>query len=235
MIKKFFSLFIFPKKNKCPNCGIELIKSPHRKTKCEKCGKYIFTRTLSKARKKVLVTDAAAKKIDKQWEEERELSKILDILGRHNLTKSDLEKKTKDLSQKYPTRNISFKEAAWWLLSDLTYQYIKENKIDQLINVYFDKSIFLYFIEGRNYYNEMLAHHELILQKFKSSNNNKVKIVTAGNKSCVSCQKNNNRILTIEEALKFKLLPCKECTTYSHLNNRNIGWCRCIYLPVVDF
>lgn len=220
-------------KNNCPNCDTELLNTPSRKTKCKNCGKYMIIRTHPYTNKKLLLTVDEAKEIDRLWEEKRKEVEVIEILSKYKLTKNDLNKKIEVLRQKYPNKNIDFKEATWWFLSDLNFKFFKEGKLDELTSIYWDKAYFLFFIENRNYYNEMLAYHELQLYKIKNDGYNKVKIITSGIKSCEVCNKNNNVVLTVKEALEKKLIPCRNCTNFSNRNNKGIGWCRCLYVPVL--
>jgi len=54
----------------------------------------------------------------------------------------------------------------------------------------------------------------------------KVEILSSDN-SCENCQSQNGKTYTVEEAIKTRPLPCKEC-------NHEMGYCRCVYVPVVD-
>lgn len=218
-------------KSKCAYCKIELPKKPLKKTKCKNCGKYIYVRTHPDTRKKILVTEEGAKEIDRLWEEKGKYEWVLDLLKQYRLTEKDLKRKVDFLRQKYPSKDIDFKEAAWWPLSDLNYQFIKEGKTNELSYLYWRMAWFLFNIEERNYFHLMTAYHEIKLREFKRNGIKKVKILTAKEDSCEHCQKNTNKILTIDEALDKKLLPCKDCTTF--INKKGIGWCRCCYIEIV--
>jgi len=49
----------------------------------------------------------------------------------------------------------------------------------------------------------------------------KVKILDSGESSCPACRKQNGKIFLIEDAVKERLLPCKDCTN---------DYCRCVYI-----
>jgi len=51
----------------CPYCSKALDKIPSRKTKCPHCGNYMYVRTRPSDRKRVVVTEQDAVKIDEQW------------------------------------------------------------------------------------------------------------------------------------------------------------------------
>lgn len=65
-----------------------------------------------------------------------------------------------------------------------------------------------------------------LLQYKQTGAVSKVEILSSDN-SCESCQSQNGKIYTVEEAIKTRPLPCKEC-------NNKMGYCRCVYVPVVD-
>ena len=51
----------------CPYCAKALDKMPSRKKKCPHCGHYMYVRTRPSDRKRVVVTEQDAIKIDEQW------------------------------------------------------------------------------------------------------------------------------------------------------------------------
>jgi len=61
----------------------------------------------------------------------------------------------------------------------------------------------------------------------------KVQILTAGEKSCENCRELDGRILPIDVALMTMPIPCKNCVHWV-TEVTEIGWCRCVYSPIVD-
>jgi predicted RNA-binding Zn-ribbon protein involved in translation (DUF1610 family) len=55
----------------CPYCMKAIGKMPSRKTKCPNCGNLMYVRTRTSERKRVVVTEQDAIKIDEQWMMER--------------------------------------------------------------------------------------------------------------------------------------------------------------------
>jgi hypothetical protein len=51
----------------CPYCAKPLDKMPRRKTKCPFCANYMYVRTRPSDKKRVVVTEQDAVKIEKQW------------------------------------------------------------------------------------------------------------------------------------------------------------------------
>ena len=51
----------------CPYCAKPLDKMPGRKTKCLFCANYMYVRTRPADKKRVVVTEQDAAKIDEQW------------------------------------------------------------------------------------------------------------------------------------------------------------------------
>ena len=65
-----------------------------------------------------------------------------------------------------------------------------------------------------------------LLQYKQSGVVTKVEILASQN-SCEHCKKQQGKIYTVNEALKTRPLPCKEC-------DHEMGYCRCTYLPVIE-
>ena len=60
----------------------------------------------------------------------------------------------------------------------------------------------------------------------------KVEVLTANQASCDACNKQNRKILTIDEALETMPIPVKECSTEVFVDGK--GFCRCLYVACVD-
>jgi hypothetical protein len=68
------------------------------------------------------------------------------------------------------------------------------------------------------------ANIENLLQYKRTGAVSRVEVF-AGNGSCEKCKSQNGKIFTVEDAIKTRPLPCKEC-------DHEMGYCRCVYLPV---
>ncbi len=61
----------------------------------------------------------------------------------------------------------------------------------------------------------------------------KVEVLSAGpGNACEECHKENGKQFSIEEALKSMPLPCRDCSFA--WPDRDPGYCRCTYLPIVN-
>jgi hypothetical protein len=65
-----------------------------------------------------------------------------------------------------------------------------------------------------------------LLQYRQSSVIFKVEIMATYD-SCEKCKSQQGKIFTVEEAIKTRPLPCKEC-------DHETGYCRCTYVPVIE-
>lgn len=65
-----------------------------------------------------------------------------------------------------------------------------------------------------------------LLQYRQSDVISKVEILAAPD-SCKHCKSRQGKIFTVEEAIKTRPLPCKEC-------DHETGYCRCTYVPVIE-
>lgn len=65
-----------------------------------------------------------------------------------------------------------------------------------------------------------------LLQYRQSDVISKVEILAASD-SCAHCKSRQGKIYTVEEAIKTRPLPCKEC-------DHDMGYCRCVYMPVIE-
>ena len=71
------------------------------------------------------------------------------------------------------------------------------------------------------------------LRAFETRDIVNVKIATNGDLACSSCQPLSDRELPLSEALDQMIIPEKKCT-YKRSDGGKSGWCRCLYVPVVE-
>lgn len=79
----------------CPYCAKALDKMPGRKKKCPNCGNYIYVRTRPSDKKRVVVTEQDASKIDEQWMMEHGTYEA------HLADKQEFEKQKAELAKKW--------------------------------------------------------------------------------------------------------------------------------------
>ena len=93
------------------------------------------------------------------------------------------------------------------------------------------------FNEGRDH-NQMarlsredeIRHHWTTAESLGTT---KIRIVAQKGDACNSCQEQNGREYTFEQALEHMPIPVRQCETRLD-KNPNGGWCRCYYAPVLS-
>lgn len=104
--------------------------------------------------------------------------------------------------------------------------------------MYYSMSRFVYE-EGRNPADFLRVHAEIELNGLKKSGVVKtIKICTCSGQdpsrieydSCNACKKLEGMVLDIDEAIRQKILPCKECSYRMDPSNK-FPFCRCFYRP----
>jgi ssDNA-binding Zn-finger/Zn-ribbon topoisomerase 1 len=226
----------------CPYCQKILEKAPSRKKKCPACNNYIYVRKLPYTSQRVLATDKAIPIIERYWKYYHASSikqlgrfspinenKWLGHLKAYGITKEDFDSEKEKLSKKYGMQ-ASSRDTFWKIFNKLI--RVHANDLQTLKQIYYDKALFLNELGKDSFYAlEICSKFELLHLK-GTGIIKKVKILNAVN-PCPLCQKLNNKILDIDEALEIMLLPQKECTFKLYDINR--GFCRCIYVPIVEF
>jgi len=224
-IKKMFEKIKYTKAEKCPNCSYLLSKIPGKKKKCEKCNKYIYVRTSPTTNKKILVTEAGAKKIDMEWSNKINVSKWIQTLESFGV--KNFEKAKKELSKK-TSRNYNDNDAIWAILNKINDQCIGDYQMSSRIN--YTMALFLYD-ENRNFTHVLEESAKQSLLYADESRAKKVSIC-GGETSCSECKKNIGKTYSIEEAMKKMFIPCKKCSF--ELDVGKPGFCRCTYLGVYE-
>lgn len=215
------------RKAECPYCHKLLEKIPTKKTKCLHCGQFIFVRTNPENKSRVVATETGVKKIDRQWSEIQFYKKWLENLAQFNVTEKDFQTKKEALTKKFG-QEAKTRDVIWGIFNNLV---ASVNDLQQLKIIYYDMALFLNE-EGRDCFHILEQCAELELRMVKQNGYSKVQISTSKNVSCKECQKQDGIILTIEEALKKMLLPCKKCSFRFKIDKKS--FCRCMYLAVTD-
>lgn len=210
----------------CPNCQATLPKKPLRKTRCPSCGEYIFVRTISD--QTVLFTPAQLEKYEQERQEQfsaqSHANHISEILRLGSISESAYLKEKSNFESKSGAMSGEDElRFAWQIAKRQAARQMQAGGSPD----YYQMAI---FASRRNWeYRSLL---EIAAQKtllgLKNMGVTHVQISTCGDKSCPSCQKLENKKLTIEDALQRKLLPHKDCT-YVLFGNQP-GFCRCEYL-----
>ena len=197
----------------CPYCKKDLIKEPKKKAICNNCDNEIFVRTKQAIFEKHLVTKEQAFVID--W-----FKKI----SHYGFNENHYRDEEKRLNQNFKPNP---KDIIWSLLNKLL---LNSNSLDEQKMTYWEMARFL-FEEGKDPNKMLKESNRCQLKKFQDSGLKiKVRIDCVGsqNNSCEKCQKQNNKIYTIEKALKEMPLPCESCT---HDTSKNgFSWCRCMWV-----
>ena len=214
------------KKTLCPYCNGSLEQEPKKKKKCPHCKNFIYVRTSPSTRKKILVTEEGIKEIENEWKRYQNKNNCLRNLKSYGVTEEDFEshknKLSKDIGNEPDDSDVIYS-----IYNDLI---LKNNDIHTLKMIHYEIALYLNS-EGKDYIKPRQESSRMELLSYQQLGVNEVEIMTAGNQSCVNCQKIENKIFKISDALKLMPLPCKDCTY--PLYNENEGFCRCCYSPKI--
>ena len=220
----------------CPCCKQTLDKRPKRKKKCPHCGSYIYVRSLpSGNHHKVLVTEDGAKSIDLERERVRSTKRWLKRLDeRFGVSDKDFDRHRKMLRERFG-QEPGDGDVLWSLFHGVLDRSMKDGNSRTLSRLYFEMARFLYE-EGRDFSHLLVQSHRMELMDYRDVISwgfvERVHIATKDDRSCQACKRLQGTVLTIEEALANMPVPCKECTY--ELRKGSPGWCRCMYLAVLD-
>lgn len=214
----------------CPYCWISLNEFPQRKKKCKNCWNSIFIRKSPWTNNQILTTEENAIKIDKEWNKIHFKSKwIASISEFTEFTEIDYEKERDLLNDKFwEVPNDS--DIIWSIFNKIL---LKTGDSQVLKGIYYKMAIFL-DEEGKDPFKMLQQVSKMNLVILKNSwVVSTVEILTCGNNSCESCEKLGGKVFNIDTALIELPIPCKTCTNKLHSNK--YGFCRCTYIPVIDY
>ena len=88
-------------------------------------------------------------------------------------------------------------------------------------------------INAKDHWKDSEKYARSTLRRYQKSEVNQVKISAIGD-SCPACKAQNMKVYLIEDALEKMPIPCKDCTFDLHGEHAPVGWCRCIYMPIIE-
>jgi len=226
-----------PLKANCPYCSIELNKFPTRKQKCKSCGKEFIVRTHYLTKQKLVLTEKDAAKYDVEKENYYTDKSLIDGLKNYIGVDAKQVDKLVNATRDELTKKFGFTAAlgdvAWSISNMMIAEAIKKGDKDMIKAIHFQQAMYLHNT-GRDCKKiQQLIFDDDLREIKKSEFIKKVSISTAKESACEHCKKLEGKIMTIDEALKTKPLPCGECS-YKMSKRAKTGWCRCMYLSEID-
>ena len=216
---------------KCPYCFVILDKEPTRKQRCKFCKQEFLVRKNYTTGEKLVMTEVNAVKFDiekKRYYIDKSLIDGLKLDMRVNPHEVDrlVVKARESLTKKFG-QAPSLGDVAWSVANMLIIESAKKN-VDVAGSIYFQMAMYLHSTD-RDYSSLREKSFELDLLQYKKNGVLKNVEILATENSCESCKSQGGLIMSIEQALHDKPLPCNSCSY--ELNNIKKGWCRCCYAP----
>jgi hypothetical protein len=199
----------------CPYCHEILSPVPKRKALCSFCKNEIYVRSKQSYFPLSLLTKTDAM--------------VVDFLDSYHISPEYFLTIKNELFEKYH-QVPSIKDIVHKIVNNLTLEYTESNNLFAIHSLSYGYAIFQNNI-GHDYFDSLWIAQRTKLQNYKVTNSSLkyVQIFCIGKNSCQSCNSQNSKILSIDEALKSMPLPNKNCT--KSLNNGKPGFCECMYIP----
>jgi hypothetical protein len=214
----------------CPYCSVILEKEPARKQKCKSCNNEFSVRTHYLTHKKVVLTEDQLLKYESELNRYTVVNDLIDGLKRGEDVDVKAIDKLLDETQKELTKKFNMKpflgDIAWGTSHKLLAEAVKKGDENRLRSIYSSMMMYLYSTD-KDF--SAICHKllEMDISTYKKADIKKLEILAEG--CCENCSKLNGKIIDIDEAVKNKILPCKDCT--KDTNKMGIGLCSCAYLP----
>jgi len=204
---------------KCPYCSATLGKVPRRKTRCKTCGNVMLVKSLVDTRERVIVTEAQAEEIEGAWTAHYQRRATEQMVRRYGLSSEAFQ------ANRLAQPGGSDRDLLWGLLNQSVQELMRIGDLGALKSRYYEMALFC-AEEGRPFVHLLESSHDMELRSLLSIGGRRVSILSAGRGSaCPACQRLDGKTYSIEEALKSKPLPCRDCTTV--VVGTAPGFCRC--------
>jgi biotin operon repressor len=208
----------------CPYCQVEFPTEPKRKRKCPSCKEtvYIEYSEDDPLKQKYLMKeeDVLAIREERNWES------LPDIADRFSLSRNRISQEIKMLREK----NFSFKDVQWSIYNFIANELIKKSSYGDLSSLYYTMAITVYD-QGKDPNTLLQKSSEMELHSLKKDFPEVKRVsILATDDSCPACKELSEKTLTIDQAIKQKLLPVKHCSRPLH-KKESRPFCRCTYTP----
>lgn len=219
----------------CPYCSHELEKFPARKQKCPSCGKEFVVRTHYLSKQKMVLTDKDAVKYDAEKEKYYTDKSLIDGLKLNiNVDKNAVdrlvEKTREELTKKFG-QPAALGDVAWGVANRMIADAARKGDLGLINMIQFQMALYLHN-SGKDCNHIRVASFDTELQNYKKSRVTAGVGISAAN-CCEQCKHLDGQTYMLDEVIKQKVLPCRECT--NKLNPKApTGWCVCCYIPLID-
>ncbi len=199
----------------CPYCNQTLIKIPSRKSKCKNCFKDIYIIKSGEKYEKKLVTEEQFNINESNVKKEAFKNYWIKSLEKYNVTEQDFY--THKAKHIFSNDNDVF----WSIFNQTLFKNASNPSLLSLL--YYEMAIFCLQEGKKDNFKLLQLSAKSKLDSFNSNLEFKIEINSSPD-SCDNCKKNNNKIISLEEAYLLPI-PCKDCT-------HRIGFCRCYFTPI---
>jgi hypothetical protein len=178
-------------------------------------------------RERVLLTEDQAHAIEVEWAAHYHSRALDHWLSRYDLSVDVFRER------RAARHDIGDRDIIWGMFNEHLQVLMKQSDFHGLKSRYYQMALFV-AEEDRGFIDLLAASHQMELRGYQQMGLvSRVQISAAGRgNACAACLRLDGNVLAIDEALRTMPLPCKTCT--SVVVGTRPGFCRCLYVAVVD-
>lgn len=214
----------------CPYCGVIIEPRPERSRKCPECGNKIIVRTRYSDRIKLLLTEEQTAQFDRERKVQAKRNDCMRRSGLIGYTRQAFEAKERELGHQWNSHPQPG-DVFWAMANQRVIDCLEKGDWHNAAMAYFQQALYLHD-EGKPFFHLLQEATRADLRRYATTPiagpKSKVRILTSKGQSCPSCQKNEGKVFTIEQALRTMPIPNPSCT------NLGTGWCRCLWVLEIE-
>ena len=174
----------------------------------------------------VLLTDALVRTHDAQRDAEAAARAREHWLGRLRLSVEAFN------ARRAAQSVLSDRDIIWSMFNEDLQGLMEMGDLHGLAVRYYGMALFV-AEENRPFLPLLQQHSRMELMSFRKTGIGRVEILSTGaGSACEACYEQHGRVFLLSEALETMPLPCKRCATV--VVGDRPGFCRCIYLAVME-
>jgi hypothetical protein len=182
---------------------------------------------------KRLVTEDQAKEIEREWSQRFEGNKLARDLADLHVDVAERASVESDFNRQHgraPTPIELLSEAATAKLARAK----THGDWDSVCTISYKFAVTLYEA-GKPHWSVLRDAALAKLQSYRKLGVTKVEISSTGDASCPECRRLDGKVFRIDQAIESPAIPARSCSTWSEPDEgKKEGFCRCLYVPVLD-
>ena len=217
----------------CPYCSFSISPAPKRTRKCPNCRERIVRKRQwwTESQGVFYLTEAQAEEFAQREAAEHERREFAERLRNVGASRREIDGARRKLAAQRSGEPPTDRDVFWAITNTKISQAIEEGDWHQAQYISYNRALADYEYGGERFFHYLEEASEGQLRKYQAEG---VKRAEIQSDDCAVCKPRNGKKYAITKALRTLPIPHRDCED-NWSDNPQGGFCRCMWLPVVDW